>query len=199
MKKTLLTDCDGVLLDWLSGIPAFLEDLGMDSSHLKERLEGNQFVPIEEIFMSESLEQALARMSQYQTSEYLKSLPVIEAGCELPISRLSEEYDIIVVTSFSEDKVAHQNREDNLRLRYGDSISDLICLPFSANKTDALRDLAKKTDARIWLDDQIKHVHHGIEAGLDSYQYTHLMSCGRNTGEVPEVDSWNKVEQILLD
>lgn len=198
MTKTLLTDCDGVLLNWLSGIPAFLAEQGMDSSHLKARLDGNQFVPIEELFMSENLEDALAQMSAYQKSEHLKKLPVMEPGSELSISKLSEEYDIIVVTSFSEDKAAHKNREDNLRLRYGDAIKDLVCLPFSANKTDALRDLASKTDARIWLDDQIKHVHHGIDAGLKSYQYTHGMTCGRNTGEVPELDSWKKVEDLLL-
>ena len=199
MKKTLLTDCDGVLLNWLSGIPDFLADLGMDSGHLKARLEGNQFVPIEEIFMSENMEDALARMSEYQKSEYLKKLPVMEPGCELPISRLSEEYDIVVVTSFSEDKSAHKNREDNLKLHYGDAISDLICLPFSANKTEALRELATSTNAKIWIDDQIKHVHHGINAGIEeSYQYTWNMSCGRNTGEVRELDSWHKVEEKLL-
>ena len=61
-----------------------------------------------------------------------------------------------------------------------------------------MKDLAKSRDVKIWLDDQIKHVHHGINAGIESYQYTHGMDCGRNTGEVKEVNSWKKVEELLL-
>lgn len=198
MRKTLVTDCDGVLLNWLSGIPKFLAEQGLDSRHLADRLEGNQFVPIEEIFMSETLEQALSRMSGYQSSHWLKQLPAMEPGAEVIVERLSDEYEIIVVTSFSEDKEAQRNREENLQLRYGSSISDLICLPFSANKTDVLKDLAKSRDVRLWIDDQIKHVHHGINAGIESYQYTYGMTCGRNTGEVRELNSWREVEEMLL-
>ena len=198
MKKTLLTDCDGVLLDWLSGIPEFLASQGLDSDHLMDGLMGNQFIPIEKIFMSETVEQALSRMNDYHRSDCMKKLPIMEPGAEASLKRLSDEYEIIVVTSFSEDKAAQKNREENLQLRYGNSISDLICLPFSANKTDVLRDLAKSRDVSLWVDDQIKHVYHGINAGINSYQYTYNMSCGRNTGEVRELDSWRKIEKMLL-
>jgi len=197
MKKTLLTDCDGVLLNWLSGVPAFLEDQGQDSSHLKARLEGNQFVPIEELFVADDTDGALARLGAYHSSDHLKSLPVMEPGSEASLKRLSDEYEIIVVTSFSEDPIAQQNRADNLELRYGDSISDLVCLAPFADKTEALRKLARSRDAYIWLDDQIKHVYHGHNAGIPSYQFSYGMACGQNTGEVPELASWAEVEEIM--
>lgn len=197
MKKTLITDCDGVLLNWLSGIPGFLESQGFDTQHLQGYLSGNQFIPFQDLFMADSDEGALAMMNAYHQSDFLARLPEMEPGSSETIQRLSEDFDIIVVTSFSDDKIAQQNRQDNLTLRYGDAITDLICLPFSADKTAVLRDLAKGRDARIWLDDQIKHVHHGTNAGIPSYQFTWDISCGRNTGEVPEVDSWKTVEALL--
>lgn len=197
MKKTLLTDCDGVLLNWLSGIPQFLASQGLDSSHVQKRLDGNQFVPITELFMTDNEDEALEQMHAYQRSDVLKALPVMEPGSEEFVKRLSDDYEIIVVTSFSEDKQAHRNRADNLELRYGSAISDLICLAPFANKTDALKDLAKSRDARIWLDDQVKHVYHGINAGIESYQFSFGMECGRNTGEVPEIESWREVEKLL--
>ncbi len=199
MKKTLVTDCDGVLLQWLTHVPDFVEDLGLDASHLKDCLKGNQFIPFFDLFAATNEKEAFERLEAYQTSEYLKKLPVIENGSEKVISDLSKEYEIIVVTSFSENPIAQKNRAENLELRFGNSISDLICLPQSADKTEVLKDLAKSRDVKIWLDDQIKHVHHGINAGIDSYQYTHGMECGRNTGEVKEIDSWKKVHSMFLN
>lgn len=197
MKKTILTDCDGVLLNWLSGLPGFLEDAGHDTSHLKSLLDGNQFVPFFDLFMVDNEQDALEMMDRYHQSEHLTRLPEMEPGSSEAIRRLGQDYEIIVVTSFSDNKIAQRNREENLRLRYGDAITDLVCLPFSADKTEALKSIAKRCDAKIWLDDQIKHVHHGTNAGIDSYQFTFGMSCGRNTGEVAEIDSWTKVERLL--
>lgn len=198
MKKTILTDCDGVLLNWLSGLPAFLEELGHDTQHLRTLLEGNQFVPFYDLFQVDNTDDALAMMDRYHQSEHLTRLPEMEPGASESINRLSEEYDIIVVTSFSENKQAHRNREENLHLRYGNAITDLVCLPFSADKTEALKAIARRCDAKIWLDDQIKHVHHGANAGIPSYQFSYAMACGRNTGEVDEIDSWKSVERLLL-
>lgn len=199
MKKTLVTDCDGVLLQWLTHVPDFVEELGLDTSHLRDCMKGNQFIPFFDLFAAKNEKEAFERLEAYQESDYLKRLPIMEDGAEKAISNLSKEYEIIVVTSFSENPKAQRNRAENLELRYGNAISDLICLPQAADKTEVLKDLAKSRDVKIWLDDQIKHVHHGINAGIDSYQYTHGMDCGRNTGEVKEIDSWKKVESMFID
>jgi 5'(3')-deoxyribonucleotidase len=198
MKKTLVTDCDGVLLQWLTHVPDFVADLGLDTSHLKDCFKGNKFIPFSDLFMATDEAEAFSRLEAYHESDYLKKLPIMELGADRVVENLSKEYEIIVVTSFSESVIAQKNREENLMLRYGNAISDLICLPQLADKTEVLKDLAKSRDVKIWLDDQIKHVHHGINAGIESYQYTHGMDCGRNTGEVKELNSWKKVEALLL-
>ena len=108
MKKTLVTDCDGVLLQWLTHVPDFVEDLGLDASHLKDCLKGNQFIPFFDLFAATNEKEAFERLEAYQASEYLKKLPVIENGSEKVIKDLSKEYEIIVVTSFSENSKAQK-------------------------------------------------------------------------------------------
>ena len=197
-KQVIMTDCDGVLLQWLAHTPSFIEDLGYDSSHLRDVMSGNKFVPFCDVFCTEDRKEGLERLRRYNESHYMRSLPIIENGSDEVIKRLSQKFDIVVVTSFSDKKEAYHNRLSNLELHFGDSISELICLKHEEDKTPTLKSYAKNRDVVLWVDDQIKHVHHGIEAGINSFQYTHGMSCGRNTGEVKEIDSWKKIEELML-
>lgn len=198
-KPVLLTDCDGVLLQWLAHTPKFVEQLGFDSSHLKDALNGNQYIPFFDIFCANNEIEAMERLRQYNESEFMRSLPVIEDQAIEVVERISNKFDIIVVTSISDSPLTYQYRKENLEVHYGDSITDLICLPPDADKSEILNELAESRDVRMWLDDQVRHVHPGIQAGIPSYQFTYGMDCGRNTGEVPEMSSWLKVEQCLFE
>lgn len=196
-KPVIVTDCDGVLLQWLAHTPSFVDDIGLDSKHLREIMDGNKFIPFYDVFCAKNETEAKDRLIQYNNSHYMKFLPIIEEKSVSIIKKLSKKYDIIVVTNFSENIKAQKNRMENLELHYGDSISELICLDPEADKTETLEMLNKTRDVKIWIDDQIKHVLCGQKAGIKSFQFSFNMTCGRNTGEVNEISSWKGVEKFL--
>jgi hypothetical protein len=196
-KPVIMTDCDGVLLQWLAHTPSFVEDLGFNGDHLKESMSGNQFVPFFEVFCATNETEAKERLLQYNESHYMRSLPVIEEESIAVLNRLSKTHDIIVVTSFSDKEIAHKNRSANLKTHYNTNISELICLNPEEDKTETLKKYAESRNVVLWVDDQIKHVKHGINAGIDSFQFTHGMDCGRNTGEVKEINSWVDIEKHI--
>ena len=127
----------------------------------------------------------------------MANLSIMEDASVGVLQRLSKTFDIIVITNLSDNLISKEYRAQNLKKHYGDIFSDIICLlPFS-DKASAIAQIARKRDVRLFVDDCLSHVKEGESVGVVSYQYTYNMICGRNTGEVSEVDSWRGIELLL--
>jgi hypothetical protein len=197
MKKVILTDADGVLNKWHTGIKKFNESKGIVSSIDLENID-NAFLSSSELFPSDSDEKSFNLLKEYNKSKFCRDLDILEKGSDKIIQDLSSDFDIIVLSSFGECALSQYNREYSLKNIYGDIFKDIMSIPLKACKEDYLTKLNNDHDVAIWLDDIVTNVQKGFNAGIeDSFQYTHNINCGRNTGEVPELKSWTEIKSFL--
>lgn len=199
LKPLLLTDCDGVLLRWSVNIPAFLTSMGICIEHLKGYLHGNQMVPFDVLFPANSKEESMALMMQYNESEFMSQLPIMEPDSEHSLRRLHQHFDIAVITNISDKPNAAALRKKNLISVYGDIFDEIICLNPHSDKTEAIRQFVGMREVVLWVDDNIDHVKEGQRVGVPSVQFTYDMQCGRNFGGVRELNSWSHIENDLMN
>lgn len=198
-KPVLVTDCDNVLVNWFANLHAYLSSAGIDNAHLKDILEGNPFIEPRVLFDTVCHDEAAYHLARYNESEFIASLPIFEAGADVILQRIARNFDIVVVTNLSEKPIAKARRIKNLRNLYGNVFSDVVCLAPFSDKSDALRAIATQRDVALFIDDNLTHVKEALSADVSAFQYTHNMVCGRNTGEVPEVANWRRIEMHLRD
>ncbi len=199
-KKALVTDADNVLFRWFANIAKYNKENNLPYKHIEDVTSGNPFVGVEQLFPTESFEESYSHLAKYNISKHGATLPVFEKGSEEILKDISEEFKIIVVTNFGECEISHNNRTMNLHNVYGDIFTEIHCLGTETCKRDVLADIRSRYDVAMWVDDHLKNVKKGLEAGIpESYQYTHQMVCGRNTGEVSEVNSWATIKDKLFN
>lgn len=198
-KPVLVTDCDNVLVNWFANLHAYLPSAGIDDTHLKDILEGNPFIEPRVLFDTVCHDEAAYHLARYNESAFIASLPIFEDGANVILQRIAKDFDIIVVTNLSEKPIAKARRIKNLRNLYGNVFSDVVCLAPFSDKSDALRAIAEQREIALFVDDNLTHVKEALSVGMNAYQYTHNMVCGRNTGEVPEVANWRRIEMHLRD
>jgi|TARA_R110000803_G_scaffold41704_2_gene89545 FMN phosphatase YigB (HAD superfamily) len=160
-NKIILTDCDGVCLDWEEGFSVWMEH------HGHEKVDGYQFVYSIGKRYGISNNQAHKLIRQFNESAAIGFLPPLR-DAQYFIRKLSEQhgYKFIAVTSLSTDPYAKELRERNLAKLFGDAFIECICLPTGADKDDILASLAIKYKGNYWIEDKPENVTAGTTVGL---------------------------------
>ena len=189
MKKDniILTDCDGVILDWEEGFSVWMEHHG----HQKQ--EGYQYVYSIGDRYGLTKEQGNKLVKQFNESAAIGFLPPLR-DAQYFIKKLHEQhqYKFICITSLSLDPYAKYLRERNLKKLFGDAFIDVICLDTGADKDEILADYGSKYPGNYWIEDKPENVNWGIDAGLNGV----LMEHGHNMNadvEYPIVKNWLEV------
>jgi len=144
-SKLILTDCDGVLLDWSYRFFQFMDEKGYTLS------EGYQHVyGIDKIFY-EVVDKADGRrlVTEFNESAWIGFLPALRDAVKY-VKKLNEEHGYIfgVITSLSTNPYATALREENLVRVFGENVFDFItCIETGADK-DA--ELMKFQDSECW-------------------------------------------------
>ena len=184
MKK-IITDCDGVLLDW-----AFAFDVWM-------REQGYFRLPNTDHFFNQSQrygideQEALTKVHEFNQTGALGYIPAFKDSVEY-VTRLGREgWRFDVVTMIGKDKYAHRLRKINLQHLFGDVFDEIYCAgDFRKPKKEILQSKYSGTNY-MWIEDRIDYAKDGQEVGLNTY----LMDWPYNregwTG--PRVKSWKDI------
>ena len=134
-EKTILTDCDGVLLDWEWAFNCWMIQHGFETT------EGYQFKydMAERYGISKPQVQKLVKT--FNESAAIGFLPVLRDAMYW-VKRLHEQhgYTFICITSLSLDENAGKLREMNLQKMFGKTaFSEVICLDTGADKDEVQR------------------------------------------------------------
>lgn len=160
--KVILTDCDGVLVDWLYGFKEFMANKG----YTEQNTTGYD-IHTRYGFVSKDKSKAMA--AEFNNSAAIAYLtPHLDAVKY--VKKLHEEcgYVLRVITSLSLNKYAYKARLQNLHNLFGENaIDELICLDTGADKTEALEPY--RDTGCIWVEDKYKNAQLGKDMGLDSY------------------------------
>jgi len=168
MEKIILTDCDGVLLNWEYAFCTWMEQHGY-----VQVVNGNHYYDIGDRF-GISKEKAKAKVKVFNESAAIGFLPALRDAM-FYVKRLHEEhgYEFHCITSLSLDPSAYKLRKMNLEKMFGPTaFTRLVCLDTGADKDEFLETNYGDT-GYFWIEDKIENAIAGQNAGLKSILIEH--------------------------
>ena len=192
MKKIILTDCDGVVLDWEEGFSIWMEHHG----HTK--VEGYQYMYNIGDRYGISKDQGHKLVKQFNESAAIGFLPPLR-DAQYFVKKLHEQhqYKFIAITSLSLDPYAKYLRERNLKKLFGDAFIEVVCLDTGADKDEILAEYGPKYPGHYWIEDKAENLNEGIKVGLKGI----LMEHGHNMNDEVDahvVKNWEEIYKIVV-
>lgn len=190
-KKIILTDCDGVLLNWEYAFECWMEE------------QGYQVVPGTECeydqknkfgITKEECRKAIRMFNQSAAIAYLP--PLRDAMYYVDLLHRKHGYRFHMITSLSKNKAAQKLRTKNIKKLFGKTaFEEYIYLDTGADKTEVLEQY--KDSGLLWIEDKIENAEVGRQLGLDSI----LMEHGHNMHEerFPLTKNWKSVYNYIID
>jgi hypothetical protein len=191
MNKLILTDIDGVCLNW-----EFAFHMWMDT-HGHSKVQGSEFKY--NIGKRYGISEAVGKqlIKQFNESAAIGFLPPLRDAMHY-IKRLHEEHGYVfhAITSLSHDTNAQRLRRMNLEKLFGETVFEkIVCLGTGDDKDDALAPY--RDTGLFWLEDKITNAEAGLKVGLRPI----LMEHGHNMdyqGPIPLVKNWAQIYSIIV-
>ena len=189
--KIILTDCDGVVLDWEEGFSVWMEH------HGHSKVEGFQYMYNIGDRYGISKEQGSQMVKVFNESAAIGFLPPLR-DAQYFVKKLHEQhqYKFIAITSLSLDPYAKELRERNLKKLFGDAFIEVVCLDTGADKDEILAEYGAKYKGNYWIEDKPENLKAGIDAGLEGI----LIEHGHNmdyTGNANVVVNWQEIYNLI--
>jgi hypothetical protein len=193
MNKIILTDCDGVLLNWEYAFCTWMEQHGFTQIE-----NGNHYYDLAERFAITKTE-AKAKVKIFNESAAIGFLPALRDAM-FYVKRLHEEHGFTFhcITSLSLDPSAYELRKMNLEKLFGPTaFTKLICLDTGADKDEALAKYRNK--GYYWVEDKYENAVAGLKYGLKPV----LIEHGFNMNE-PVLDgmvkclNWKEIYEHIV-
>jgi hypothetical protein len=185
----ILTDCDGVLLDWEVSF-----DIWMASEGYQVHVQGG-YDMAEKYGISKPESKKLVR--EFNESEAMGNLPPLRDAVEY-VKRIYLEKGcrFRVITSLSLDPVAGALRRRNLAALFGSAIESVICLDTGADKEKALEPYLDS--GMMWIEDKVENAELGAKMGLHAILMKHSYNQHYDGKEpLTLVKSWKEIYEML--
>lgn len=160
MNNIILTDVDGVLLNWEWAFTTWMEQHGYNQVE-----NGNQYYNVYERFNIDESE-GKALVFRFNESAAIGFLPALRDSMYY-VKRLHEEHGYVfrAITSLSLDPSAYKLRKMNLEKLFGKTaFDDLLCLDTGADKDEALDPYSDT--GLFWIEDKMENAIAGLNVGL---------------------------------
>jgi hypothetical protein len=187
-SKIILTDCDGVLLNWEYAFSCWMEQHGHTAIE-----GGNLLYDIGKRF-DLTKEQAKQQIKIFNESAAIGFLPALRDAM-FYVKRLHEEhgYEFHCITSLSTDPNAYKLRKMNLEKLFGPTaFTRLVCLDTGADKDAALEEY--RNSDLFWIEDKLENAEAGLNFGLRPILMEHgfNMHDTLSTG-IHKVVNWKEI------
>lgn len=188
MKNVILTDADGVLLNWEYAFEVWMADRGYKPKtwdvydmHARYGI---------------TKEEKNALVKAFNESAAIGFLPPLRDAMHY-VKKLHEEHGYVfrVITSLSLNKYAGMLREKNLRKLFGTAIEDVLCLDTGADKDEAL--LPYKDSGLFWIEDKPENAAVGADLGLSSLLIEHKHNMDFKHDNVVSVKNWKEIYELV--
>lgn len=189
-NRTILTDCDGVLLDWEWAFNIWMQERGF-----VQRPNAKDYYKIHDQFEDLTWTEAKKFTKLFNESAAIGFLPPLRDSVYW-VRRLNEEhgYRFICITSLSTDKNAQKLRRMNLEKYYGHVFDDIICLPTGSDKHEALD--VYKDSGLWWIEDKPENADVGYERGLRSILIEHGHNMHHECA-YPVAKNWREIFDLV--
>ena len=188
-RKVILTDCDGVLLDWEYSFKVWMLHRGYEVVNPGEYKMDVMFG------LDKSESKALIR--QFNESAAIGFLPPLRDAVHY-VRKLHNEHGFVFhcLTSLSNDPAAQRLRQMNLDKVFGKGIfEELICADTGADKHEILEPY--RNSGCIWVEDKPENAVLGAEMGLKSVLFGHDHNADFKTEGIPRVWKWQHIFNMV--
>jgi len=194
MKKIIVTDCDGVLLNWEYAFCVWMSQRGYN-----EIEGGNMEYNIGKRF-GMKVSDAIKQVEIFNQSAAMAFLPALR-DARYWVKRLHEEhgYDFHCITSMSLDPNAKKLRQMNLDKLFGPTAFPVLeCLDTGADKEEALEKY--RDTGYYWIEDKFSNAVAGQAVGMKPI----LIEHGWNMDEVvptgmKKVTTWKELYNYIVE
>ena len=188
-NKVILTDADGVLLNWEYAYTVWMEQHGHTQVD-----DANFIYDIGKRFGLESNNMGHRLVKQFNESAAIGFLPALRDAMYY-VKRLHEEHGYVFrcITSLSTDRNAYKLRKMNLEKLFGETaFEELVCLDTGANKDEALEPY--RDSGLYWIEDKLSNAVTGLDLGLKPILIEHGFNM---LDDIPEgmtkVVNWKEI------
>ena len=189
--KVILTDVDGVLLDWEY---AFTQWMEKHNYEVQPGFENNYHVGTR-YGLAEEDKERIVRM--FNESAWIRKLPPLRDAIKY-VKKLHEDHGYVfrVISSLSEDYYAQHLRTKNLIEMFGPSVFESFTyLDTGADKDEALAPY--EGSECWWIEDKPENAVLGQSLGLESILVNHHHNQDAFTGDIPRVKNWKEIYEII--
>jgi FMN phosphatase YigB (HAD superfamily) len=191
-NKVILTDADGVLLNWEYAFCCWMEQHGYTQIE-----NGNWEYDIAKRF-SITKDHATQLVKVFNESAAIGFLPALRDAMYY-VKRLHEEHGYVFhcITSLSTDPNAGKLRQMNLEKLFGKTaFEQVICLDTGADKDEILA--MYQNSNLYWVEDKIENAICGKKFGLRSILIEHGFNMNEEIPEgIQKVVNWKEIYEII--
>ena len=191
-QKIILTDADGVLMDWNSAFAAYMANLGLPqlpNTDTEYSISARHGI---------SVKHAMARVKEFNEGPYIRTLKPF-ADAQEYVKKLADlGFRFIVVTSISNTPSAKYHRIENAKDLFGDVFDEINCIELGASKASILMNWADT--GYFWIEDHMRQAEAGHEAGLKTVLINHPYNTHYKTDLFPIVSNktpWKEIYDMV--
>ena len=193
--KMILSDCDGVCLDWGTQFHKWM------AFHGHVRVDFDPFVYYKEMQYNMDPAEAMVWSDRFNQSGWIMDLqPMPDAVPN--VSKLHKAgYKFHVITALGVDPYAQKLRQWNLDAVFGTGVVTRLTLTNGSRHGGKVEALSEYRGSGLyWIEDRQKHAEVGLEMGLKSILFSqpHNLDYKVPSGMI-RAASWDEICQIVLD
>ena len=185
----ILTDCDGVLLNWEYAFNVWMQRHGYE-----EKANSHEYYDMGDRYgITKKEKQRLVK--HFNESSAIGFLPPLRDAMHY-VDKLHRKHGVVfhVITSLSLEPTAQQLRIQNLNKLFGSTVFEkFVFLDTGADKDEAL--LPYQGSGDIWIEDKVENAILGLDMGLDSILIEHGFNM--HTTDVPLMKNWKDVYEYV--
>lgn len=188
-NKTILTDADGVLLDWVYSFRGWM------ARHGYEIVDPYEYRMDKAYGLSKKEGTRLCRM--FNESATIRKISPLRDSVKY-VKKLHEEHGYVfrVISSLSNDEYAHRLRTKNLIELFGPSaFENYVYLDTGADKDEALEPY--RDSGCYWIEDKPENADLGDKLGLESILMRHPFNA-TYVGPAHRVMNWKEIYDIIV-
>jgi FMN phosphatase YigB (HAD superfamily) len=187
--KTILTDCDGCLMNWEYAFDQWMASHGFQNhDKYSYNISTRYNIPVS---------QSKQLVKTFNESANIGFLPPLRDAVYY-VKRLHEEhgYKFQCITSLTTDENACKLRKMNLENLFGTSTFEkFIFLDTGADKDDVLKNYQNSN--LFWIEDKIKNCEAGLKYGLNPILITHDYNQKYENNNILKANCWKDIYDII--
>jgi len=188
-NKVILTDCDGVVLDWELAFQEWMTEQGMT-------VKAPGVYDIGELY-GITKEEGKAFVKKFNESAWVGFLPALRDARSGVAKLVEHGYTFIAITSLSLDKKAAMLRVSNLKNVFGKNVFDeVVCLDTGADKDEEL--IKYEGTGMFWIEDKVENAECGLRYGLTPILIAHEHNKKHAEG-ITRLNNWADIADHIIN